>query len=206
MLFTSHRITVWNKWVHSPAGLPSGSGAESAFEQWAVYTVNPVKWCTQMPLDRFEGPRTHKLVLNRLLPISHNVLEVCEIFSLEPGIVSECQGTSHFHWPANGDTGPGWKGEGDDYGEGRRAGRAKGRLVEGKGRTSLTMAGTRALLMLENFVDGKFLPCDSYLDSYDPSTGEVYCQVPDSGKAEVSEFSRRGRKCPSFGDLCPVIF
>lgn len=40
-----------------------------------------------MPLDRFEGPRTHKLVLNRLLPISHNVLEVCEIFSLEPGIV-----------------------------------------------------------------------------------------------------------------------
>uniref|UniRef100_A0A9L0IY15 Aldehyde dehydrogenase 8 family member A1 n=1 Tax=Equus asinus TaxID=9793 RepID=A0A9L0IY15_EQUAS len=48
------------------------------------------------------------------------------------------------------------------------------------------MAGTRALLMLENFVDGKFLPCDSYLDSYDPSTGEVYCRVPDSGKAEVA--------------------
>uniref|UniRef100_A0A5F5PND2 Aldehyde dehydrogenase 8 family member A1 n=1 Tax=Equus caballus TaxID=9796 RepID=A0A5F5PND2_HORSE len=48
------------------------------------------------------------------------------------------------------------------------------------------MAGTRALLMLENFIDGKFLPCDSYLDSYDPSTGEVYCRVPDSGKAEVA--------------------
>ncbi|XP_058422801.1 2-aminomuconic semialdehyde dehydrogenase isoform X3 [Diceros bicornis minor] len=47
------------------------------------------------------------------------------------------------------------------------------------------MAGTRALLMLENFIDGKFLPCASYIDSYDPSTGEVYCRVPDSGKEEV---------------------
>ncbi|KAK1338040.1 hypothetical protein QTO34_001147 [Cnephaeus nilssonii] len=30
-----------------------------------------------------------------------------------------------------------------------------------------------------------FLPCNSYIDSYDPSTGEVYCRVPDSGKEEV---------------------
>ncbi|KAF6112645.1 aldehyde dehydrogenase 8 family member A1 [Phyllostomus discolor] len=47
------------------------------------------------------------------------------------------------------------------------------------------MAGTTALLMLENFIGGKFLPCSSYIDSYDPSTGEVYCQVPNSGKEEV---------------------
>nr|XP_020016588.1 aldehyde dehydrogenase family 8 member A1 isoform X2 [Castor canadensis] len=47
------------------------------------------------------------------------------------------------------------------------------------------MAGTKGLLMLENFIGGKFLPCDSYLDSYDPSTGEVYCKVPDSGKKEI---------------------
>ncbi|XP_062954171.1 2-aminomuconic semialdehyde dehydrogenase isoform X2 [Cynocephalus volans] len=47
------------------------------------------------------------------------------------------------------------------------------------------MAGTKALLMLENFIGGKFLPCNSYIDSYDPSTGEVYCRVPDSGKEEI---------------------
>ncbi|XP_054578308.1 2-aminomuconic semialdehyde dehydrogenase isoform X2 [Eptesicus fuscus] len=47
------------------------------------------------------------------------------------------------------------------------------------------MAGTKTLLMLENFIGGKFLPCNSYIDSYDPSTGEVYCRVPDSGKEEV---------------------
>lgn len=51
---------------------------------------------------------------------------------------------------------------------------------------AITMAGTKALLTLENFINGKFVPCNSYLDSYDPSTGEVYCRVPNSGKEEVS--------------------
>ena len=55
----------------------------------------------------------------------------------------------------------------------------------------LTMAGTRAPWMLENFIDGKFLPCNSYLDSYDPSTGDVYCRVPNSGKEEVSISAQR---------------
>ncbi|KAM3602380.1 uncharacterized protein V6R79_003023 [Siganus canaliculatus] len=40
-------------------------------------------------------------------------------------------------------------------------------------------------LVLENFIGGKFVPCKSHIDSYDPSTGEVYCKVPDSGKEEV---------------------
>ncbi|XP_004465340.1 2-aminomuconic semialdehyde dehydrogenase [Dasypus novemcinctus] len=47
------------------------------------------------------------------------------------------------------------------------------------------MAGPKTLLMLENFIGGKFLPCHSYLDSHDPSTGEVHCRVPDSGEEEV---------------------
>ncbi|XP_006144400.1 2-aminomuconic semialdehyde dehydrogenase isoform X1 [Tupaia chinensis] len=47
------------------------------------------------------------------------------------------------------------------------------------------MARTQELLILENFIDGKFLPCHSYIDSYDPSTGEVYCRVPNSGKEEI---------------------
>ncbi|XP_058527005.1 2-aminomuconic semialdehyde dehydrogenase isoform X3 [Ochotona princeps] len=40
-------------------------------------------------------------------------------------------------------------------------------------------------LVLENFIGGTFSPCKSYIDSYDPSTGEVYCHVPNSGKEEV---------------------
>ncbi|XP_009880580.1 PREDICTED: aldehyde dehydrogenase family 8 member A1 isoform X2 [Charadrius vociferus] len=47
------------------------------------------------------------------------------------------------------------------------------------------MAHSKALLVLENFIAGKFVPCSSYIDSYNPSTGEVYCRVPDSGKEEV---------------------
>lgn len=48
------------------------------------------------------------------------------------------------------------------------------------------MAHSKALLVLENFIGGKFVPCSSYIDSYNPSTGDVYCRVPDSGKEEVS--------------------
>nr|XP_010299793.1 PREDICTED: aldehyde dehydrogenase family 8 member A1 isoform X3 [Balearica regulorum gibbericeps] len=47
------------------------------------------------------------------------------------------------------------------------------------------MAHSKALLVLENFIAGKFVPCSSYLNSYNPSTGDVYCRVPDSGKEEV---------------------
>ena len=41
------------------------------------------------------------------------------------------------------------------------------------------------ILMLENFINGKFLPCKNHIDSYDPSTGKVYCKVPDSDQEEV---------------------
>lgn len=41
------------------------------------------------------------------------------------------------------------------------------------------------MLVLENFVNGKFVPCGNHIDSYDPSTGKVYCKVPDSGQEEV---------------------
>ncbi|XP_010115295.1 PREDICTED: aldehyde dehydrogenase family 8 member A1 isoform X3 [Chlamydotis macqueenii] len=47
------------------------------------------------------------------------------------------------------------------------------------------MAHSKALLVLENFIGGKFVPSSSYIDSYNPSTGDVYCRVPDSGKEEV---------------------
>ena len=41
------------------------------------------------------------------------------------------------------------------------------------------------MLMLKNFINGKFLPCKNHIDSYDPSTGKVYCKVPDSDQEEV---------------------
>ncbi|XP_056588641.1 2-aminomuconic semialdehyde dehydrogenase [Triplophysa dalaica] len=40
-------------------------------------------------------------------------------------------------------------------------------------------------LVLENYIGGKFVPCGKHLDSFDPSTGELYCKVPDSGPEEV---------------------
>ncbi|XP_034018531.1 2-aminomuconic semialdehyde dehydrogenase [Thalassophryne amazonica] len=40
-------------------------------------------------------------------------------------------------------------------------------------------------LVLENYIGGQFVPCSRHVDSYDPSTGEVYCKVPDSGEDEV---------------------
>ncbi|KAM8832003.1 2-aminomuconic semialdehyde dehydrogenase isoform 2-T2 [Spinachia spinachia] len=42
-----------------------------------------------------------------------------------------------------------------------------------------------SLLVLENFIGGTFVPCGRHVDSYDPSVGEVYCRVPDSGPQEV---------------------
>lgn len=47
------------------------------------------------------------------------------------------------------------------------------------------MAKPNSYLVLQNYIGGKFLPCRSHIDAYDPSTGEVYCRVPDSGPAEV---------------------
>ena len=38
---------------------------------------------------------------------------------------------------------------------------------------------------LENFIDGKFVPCARHIDSYNPATGEVHLRVPDSGEEEV---------------------
>ena len=40
---------------------------------------------------------------------------------------------------------------------------------------------------LLNFIDGEFVACGDYLDSYNPATGEVHLQVPDSGKEEVEK-------------------
>lgn len=97
----------------------------------------------------------------------------------------ECQATSHFHWLANEDVGAGGEVGLTQGREGFR-GNLTEELPRRKTGVASAMAGTNALMTLENFINGKFVPCNSYIDSYDPSTGEVYCRVPNSGKEEVS--------------------
>ncbi|XP_010212761.1 PREDICTED: aldehyde dehydrogenase family 8 member A1 isoform X2 [Tinamus guttatus] len=55
------------------------------------------------------------------------------------------------------------------------------------------MSSSKTLLVLENFIAGRFVPCSSYIDSYNPSTGDVYCRVPDSGKEEVEAAVRAAK-------------
>ncbi|XP_028825213.1 2-aminomuconic semialdehyde dehydrogenase [Denticeps clupeoides] len=62
-----------------------------------------------------------------------------------------------------------------------------------------------ALLVLENFIGGKFVSCSSHIDSYDPSTGDVYCRVPDSGGEEVEEAVQAARDAfPAWASRSPA--
>ncbi|MEE6475735.1 hypothetical protein FKM82_010846 [Ascaphus truei] len=47
------------------------------------------------------------------------------------------------------------------------------------------MGEQQGLLVLQNYIGGKFVPSKCYINSYEPSTGEIYCSVPDSAKEEV---------------------
>ena len=53
------------------------------------------------------------------------------------------------------------------------------------------MAG---LLTIENFIDGRFVPCDHLIDSFDPSTGEVWAKVPNSSSQVVNEAVAAAKK------------
>ncbi len=49
---------------------------------------------------------------------------------------------------------------------------------------------------LRNFIDGEFCEPKSgnYIDNYEPATGKVYCQIPNSGAADVSEAVKSAEK------------
>ena len=40
-------------------------------------------------------------------------------------------------------------------------------------------------VVVANYINGKFVPTDQYIDSFDPSTGEVWAKIPNSGEREV---------------------
>lgn len=42
-----------------------------------------------------------------------------------------------------------------------------------------------SVFKLENFIGGNFVPCHRYIDSFEPATGKVLLQIPDSGSLEV---------------------
>ena len=44
-----------------------------------------------------------------------------------------------------------------------------------------------SILMVENFIGGKFTQAEEYVDSFDPSIGEVWARIPDSGHSEVND-------------------
>ncbi|XP_075056777.1 2-aminomuconic semialdehyde dehydrogenase [Mixophyes fleayi] len=47
------------------------------------------------------------------------------------------------------------------------------------------MEKQKTLLELQNYIGGKFVVSAAYINSFDPSTGEIYCRVPDSSNEEV---------------------
>ncbi|XP_062599269.1 2-aminomuconic semialdehyde dehydrogenase-like [Saccostrea cucullata] len=42
-------------------------------------------------------------------------------------------------------------------------------------------------VIVQNYVNGKFVQTEKYIDSFDPSTGEVWAKIPDSGETEVND-------------------
>lgn len=112
MTLTLYRVAVQNEWVHSCQGLASGSGPQCLSNK--AYSVNAIKGDTQIPSDISKG---HEHIswcyFTRLLSLSQNVPEVCEIFQnslhLELGDwkAPECQDTSHIPWLVNEDVGAG---------------------------------------------------------------------------------------------------
>ena len=49
-------------------------------------------------------------------------------------------------------------------------------------------------LELQNFINGEFVSTADYIDSYDPSTGEVWSRVPNSSVAEVDQAVQAAKK------------
>ena len=41
------------------------------------------------------------------------------------------------------------------------------------------------MIKIKNFIDGQFVECPSTLDSFNPATGKVHAQIPDSSKEDV---------------------
>lgn len=43
------------------------------------------------------------------------------------------------------------------------------------------------MLVIENFINGEFVPTNSHIDSFDPSTGSVWAKIPDSDETDINK-------------------
>jgi hypothetical protein len=57
----------------------------------------------------------------------------------------------------------------------------------------MSLSDTPNPLVVENFIGGSFVKSSKYLDSFDPSTGEVWAQIPDSDLTEVDDAVQHAR-------------
>ena len=59
-----------------------------------------------------------------------------------------------------------------------------------------------SLVEVENFIGGQFIGCESHLDSYDPSTGEVWARIPDSSSGDVDAAVKAAKNAfPKYASL-----
>ena len=77
--------------------------------------------------------------------------------------------------------------------------RARTDIIEG--RLGLTMVE-----VLQNFIDGQFVPCSRHIDSYNPATGEVHLKIPDSDKEDVEKAVDAANKAFIKYTLAWIIF
>lgn len=67
------------------------------------------------------------------------------------------------------------------------------------------MACSGVLLVLENFINGQFVASETHVDSFEPSSGMVYCRVPDSGEAEVNAAVEAAKRAlPAWAATSPL--
>jgi len=57
-------------------------------------------------------------------------------------------------------------------------------------------SGSSESLVIHNFIDGQFLPPSNgtYIDNFNPATGQVYGKIPDSGKEDIDKATESAKK------------
>lgn len=60
------------------------------------------------------------------------------------------------------------------------------------------------MIEVQNFINGQFTSCKSYIDSFDPSTGKVYAHIPDSDSGDVDRAVEAAEKAmPIWSGMIP---
>ncbi|XP_054724536.1 2-aminomuconic semialdehyde dehydrogenase-like [Uloborus diversus] len=49
------------------------------------------------------------------------------------------------------------------------------------------------VIVISNFIDGRFVPCDNHIESYNPATGQIFAKVPDSDETDVAAAVKAAR-------------